>query len=217
MRQKFYIADCHFGHGNLNIKMDHRGFQSPEEMDNYMIQQWNKKVHAGDEVYILGDLIWKHDKDDIPHFLNQLHGKKYLIIGNHDKRWLGKYDNEKHGGFHWIKDYAEIKDNKRTVILFHYPILTYNHQFNDNTWMLHGHVHWTDDQMLVDKYKDIAKQSSRFDSNSMMLESPNTNIINCFCMTEDYQPLTLDEWIDLEQSGEIKKRMKEHNEKINIS
>ena len=177
MRQKFYIADCHFGHGNLNTKMDYRGFSSPEEMDNYMIEQWNKKVHAGDEVYIIGDLIWKHESADIPNFLNKLHGKKFLITGNHDHLWLPKYDNEKHGGFHWIKDYAEIRDNKRIVILSHYPMLVYNHQFRDDVWMLHGHVHWTADQTLVDKYKDIAKQSLRYNSHNQSYEHPNTNII----------------------------------------
>ncbi len=47
---KYYIADSHFFHGNLNTKMDNRGFSSTEKMNAYMIQQWNTKVRRNDEV-----------------------------------------------------------------------------------------------------------------------------------------------------------------------
>ena len=41
---RYYIADLHFFHGALNDKMDRRGFASVEEMNEYMIEKWNKKV-----------------------------------------------------------------------------------------------------------------------------------------------------------------------------
>ena len=53
---RFYISDLHFGHERLNTEMDRRGFSSGEEMDQYMIRQWNSRVRHGDEVVILGDL-----------------------------------------------------------------------------------------------------------------------------------------------------------------
>ena len=53
---RFYISDLHFGHARLNTDMDRRGFSSGEEMDQYMIRQWNSRVRHGDEVVILGDL-----------------------------------------------------------------------------------------------------------------------------------------------------------------
>lgn len=203
MGKKLYIADLHMGHGKLNEKMDERGFKSVEEMDDYMIRKWNEAVKTGDEVYILGDLIWDCDWRKLPELFNILHGKKHLIIGNHDHRWITHFDNDKHKAFRWIKDYAEIKDNGRRVILSHYPILTYNHQFAQNTWMLHGHIHWTKDAVLVEKYKDICKSDVRIDKHGE--ESPNANIINCFCMASDYKPLTLDEWIEKEMSGELRR------------
>ena len=52
---RYYIADCHFFHESLNYQMDCRGFANAEEMNNYMIEQWNKKVRWNDEVVILGD------------------------------------------------------------------------------------------------------------------------------------------------------------------
>lgn len=55
---RYYIADLHFFHANMNTKMDHRGFASVEEMNEYMIQKWNEKVRKNDEVVIIGDFSW---------------------------------------------------------------------------------------------------------------------------------------------------------------
>ena len=41
---RFYISDQHFFHSNLNDHMDKRGFATGEEMNEYMISQWNSKV-----------------------------------------------------------------------------------------------------------------------------------------------------------------------------
>ena len=38
---RYYIADCHFFHNSLNFQMDNRGFADAEEMNAYMIAQWN--------------------------------------------------------------------------------------------------------------------------------------------------------------------------------
>ena len=81
---RYYIADCHFFHGALNQKMDRRGFESMEAMNQYMIGQWNRKVRRNDEVVILGDLSWG-TAEETNRLLEQLHGKLYLIQGNHDR------------------------------------------------------------------------------------------------------------------------------------
>ena len=51
---RYYIADCHFFHGVLNTKMDKRGFDSSDSMNEYMIQKCNAKVKSTDEVVIIG-------------------------------------------------------------------------------------------------------------------------------------------------------------------
>ena len=123
---RYYIADCHFFHGALNQKMDRRGFESMEAMNQYMIGQWNRKVRRNDEVVILGDLSWG-TAEETNRLLEQLHGKLYLIQGNHD-RFLKDtaFCRER---FQWIQPYAELHDNKRKVILCHYPIMCYNGQY----------------------------------------------------------------------------------------
>ena len=52
---RFYIADQHFFHNNLNTAMDRRGFADAESMNEYMIARWNERVKKKDEVVILGD------------------------------------------------------------------------------------------------------------------------------------------------------------------
>ena len=81
---RYYIADCHFFHGALNEKMDRRGFETVEKMNEYMIHQWNSRVRNNDEVIILGDLSWG-TADETKGLLEQLKGKLYLIEGNHDR------------------------------------------------------------------------------------------------------------------------------------
>ena len=127
---RYYIADLHFCHSNLNQHMDWRGFESGEAMNEYMIKQWNSRVRPGDEVVILGDFCLSRDIAEVNTLLNRLTGKKYLIIGNHD-RYLENREFDRRA-FKWIEHYKELNDNKRKIILSHYPIMCYNGQYRRN-------------------------------------------------------------------------------------
>ena len=53
----FFASDLHFGHENV-IPLCNRPFSSIDEMDEYLIQEWNKVVHRNDQVYLKsGELI----------------------------------------------------------------------------------------------------------------------------------------------------------------
>jgi calcineurin-like phosphoesterase family protein len=58
-------------------------FSSVEEMDEHMIQQWNKTVKPGDIVYHLGDVFMGPKEKFLENFA-RLHGAKRLVVGNHD-------------------------------------------------------------------------------------------------------------------------------------
>lgn len=199
--RKLYISDCHFYHNALNKQMDCRGFKNHEEMNAYMIQKWNEKVTEKDEVYILGDFsIAKGLATNS--ILEKLKGKKYLIVGNHDGFLNDKeFKKEK---FVWIKQYAEIKDDHRMVVLSHYPIMCYNGQYKRKedvpyTYMLYGHVHDTHDERLLNQFIEMTRNTqvkSKYDVNPRNIPC---QMINCFCKFSDYQPLTLDEWIALDK------------------
>ena len=87
---------------NLLTEMDNRGFESVEQMNEVMIEKWNKKVHARDEVLILGDLSLGNG-EETNRILSRLKGRLYLIRGNHDERYL-KDKNFDASRFEWIRD-----------------------------------------------------------------------------------------------------------------
>ncbi len=198
---RYYIADLHFFHEILNTKMDRRGFGSVVEMNEYMIRQWNSRVRRNDDIVVLGDFsVGKGEETN--EILKRLNGRKFLIEGNHDK-FLNdrKFDTKL---FHWIKPYEELKDNKRKVVLSHYPIFCYNGQYrldkegNAKTYMLFGHVHGTFDDTLIGKFIDITQNTSVTLATEDTTRRIPCHMINCFCMFSDYVPLTLDEWIEVD-------------------
>lgn len=200
-RMRYYIADLHFFHENLNSKMDRRGFENAAAMNEYMLEQWNKKVRKNDEVIILGDLSWGK-AEETNELLEKLQGRLYLITGNHDRYQKDKAYNADR--FEWIKPYEELQDNKRKVILCHYPIMCYNGQYrvddtgNPKTYMLYGHVHDTQDQRLIEQYQDMVENTQSINPDGSVRKIP-CKMINCFCMYSDYVPLTLDEWIECDK------------------
>ena len=174
----YYISDLHFGHKNV-IKFDDRPFESAEEMDAKIIENWNNVVKKNDNVYVVGDMFWcKMDK--AIEILDELNGNKFLIKGNHDRchddRFLKKFVK--------ASEYMEIEDNGRKVVLCHYPIPYFkNHYYG--WYHLYGHVHTTKEYGLVLK----AQQDLR---DGMGLPC---NMYNVGCMMPymNYTPRTLDE------------------------
>lgn len=198
---RYYIADLHFFHAGMNTKMDCRGFGSVEEMNEYMKYKWNGKVRRNDEVVIIGDLSFG-SAEQTNELLEQLNGRLYLITGNHD-RFVDQADF-KTGRFTWIKPYGELSDNRRKVVLCHYPVMFYNGQYrvdeegNPKTYMLYGHVHDTRDQQLLEQFQEITRNTVTINAQGEEQRIP-CNMINCFCKYSDYEPLTLDEWIELDR------------------
>ncbi len=199
---RYFISDLHFHHEALNSRMDHRGFNSVEAMNEYMIEKWNLKVrNKKDEVVILGDFSMSFKGEDVNGLLNRLNGKKILIRGNHDRYLKDKgFDKSL---FEEISDYREYNDNKRKVICSHYPIFCYNGQYRldengPRAYMLYGHVHNTYDEYLIDSFIKQTRNTIRTVYGKGNMSVP-CNMINCFCMFSDYVPLTLDEWIVLDK------------------
>ena len=172
----YFTSDLHFGHKNI-IRFDNRPFTTIEEMDAEIIKRWNNKVKANDTVYILGDLSW-YNADKTLEIINQLNGRLRLLKGNHDK-FLHNSACKKR--FESIKDYEEITVDDKKVVLSHYPIHMYNHQFRGGV-MLFGHVHTTKSH---DKTIEIMNELNKDDIPCQMW--------NVGCMLWNYEPVSLDE------------------------
>ncbi len=127
----FITADLHLGHKNI-LQHAERPFATVEDMDDTLIRNWNWKVTPSDEVYVLGDVVFQ----DPMKYLPDMNGKKYLIIGNHDYRWLKKLEPH----FEWMKDLHLLKKDGKEFMLCHYAMRTWCGSNRGNV-MLHGHSH----------------------------------------------------------------------------
>ena len=90
----YYTSDLHLGHAAI-IKLCNRPFATVEEMDRNLIDSWNARVHRNDHIYIVGDLVYKSE-EHASHYLDKLKGKKHLIMGNHDRKWIKNIELEKY-------------------------------------------------------------------------------------------------------------------------
>lgn len=130
----FYISDWHYGHRNC-LSFDNRPFTSVEDMNAALVERWNSVVRPEDTVYVLGDMFWCKPSDAVP-VLKSLRGTKILVKGNHDR-----VNNEEfRAQFADVRDYMEIDDNGRKLVLCHYPIPCFRNHFR-GWYHLYGHVH----------------------------------------------------------------------------
>ena len=67
------------------------------------------------------------------------------------------------------------------------------------SYMLYGHVHDSHDELLINEFIYRTRQTL---VKSRYVDEPQPipcHMINCFCMFSDYTPLTLDEWIEVDE------------------
>lgn len=75
----FFTSDTHFNHSNV-IKHCNRPFETVEEMNRTLINNWNGKVKSTDTIYFIGDFAW----NNVSKFKSRLNGNIIFISGNHD-------------------------------------------------------------------------------------------------------------------------------------
>lgn len=114
MSEVFMIGDTHFCHSNI-IKYCDRPFGSTEEMNEKLIENWNKVVGKQDRVFMMGDFALC-GKEKIIEIGKRLKGKKILILGNHEGASLKTYYE---AGFEMISKYPILFNE--FFILSHEP------------------------------------------------------------------------------------------------
>ena len=192
---KYFISDLHFFHANI-LNMDGRNFDNITEMKDYIINVWNSRVKPNDEVFILGDFSWDNGTNTYD-LLTKLRGKLYLIKGNHDYRYLEDKNFDDYI-FEDVRDYMETRFEKKKIIMSHFPMPFYNHQFSDNCYMLYGHVHNTYDEYLLNRFINYSGKYERGTAGGEVQTTP-FNMINVFCGFCGYIPRTIDEWIEIDK------------------
>lgn len=114
----FYFSDPHFGHSKEWFYKDMRGFSSVEEMNETLIENFNKKASKNSNILCLGDAFITTE-EKAREIFSRLKGNFDIVDGNHDR-----YKNH----MHWIKDlFNDVKRNhvikidSHKINLHHYP------------------------------------------------------------------------------------------------
>lgn len=197
-RMNYYISDYHMFHEPFVVW---RGFSSVEEMNRAVRERWNRKIGPEDTVYLLGDFSQGGGRETAE-YLRSLHGKKVILRGNHDEYLEDpEFDPE---CAEQIADYLELEDEGRSVVLSHYPIMCYNGQYREmsdpghKTYMLYGHVHNSLDEVMI--HEHVVRTRARIRKlHGLETQGPvPCNLINTFCRFSDLVPLSLSEWIELD-------------------
>ncbi len=153
----WYTSDHHFGHANIIGYCD-RPFASVWEMDEAMVERWNERVGADDDVWVLGDFAMGKTKESLRRSGPRLAGRKILVPGNHDRCWKGRSKGRsERGSYYRDGGFDEIVDNPdphmiggQQVRLDHFPYRLdsqYDQRYmdyrpeDDGGWLLHGHIH----------------------------------------------------------------------------
>lgn len=153
---KIYVfSDPHYGHKNICRGVSEwgnkntRNFGTIDEMNNAIVSNINSLVKEEDELICLGD--WNFGgTENIRSFRERVVCKNVgLILGNHDCRHQTEFDPViKSSGrkastyFSFYEYYREIKYKGTLIILFHYPIASWN-GMSSGSLHLFGHCHST--------------------------------------------------------------------------
>lgn len=141
MSNIFFCSDLHIGHRNI-IKYTSRPYKDVEEMNQAIIDNWNKVVGPNDTVWHLGDFAFVK-LYEFKKILSQLNGGIHCILGNHDGLIEdNRRDLLNHGKILSIQHYAELKYNGKLFCLFHYGQRVWNNSFRGSIH-LYGHSHNT--------------------------------------------------------------------------
>lgn len=150
----WFTSDWHLSHKNI-IKYSRRPFNSVDHMDQTIIQNYNNRVDADDDVYFLGDFCFHRYKAE--EFLNMLTGKIHFILGNHDtgiKHLLQTYGES-------VSEIKVLRYNDVSITLCHYPMQTFN-KSHFNSWQLYGHHHRDTSQQMAGKRMNIGVDVHEF-------------------------------------------------------
>jgi calcineurin-like phosphoesterase family protein len=133
MSNTWFVADTHFGHANI-IKHSGRPFDSVEEMDACLIENWNAVVRPGDVVWHLGDFAHRADEKRMQAIFGKLNGSKHLLWGNHDDAKTARL------GWASISELKSITVDGQRLVLCHYAMRTWD-RAHRGALQLFGHSH----------------------------------------------------------------------------
>lgn len=157
MHDIWVISDTHFNHDNIltfisgvdGVSKVRPGFSDVEEMNETLIENWNKVVKPEDKIYHLGDLGMKEKL--LGPILDRLNGQKRLILGNHDGFKMAFYSK-------YFKKIMESR-NMDGVLMTHRPVFLGEHEAHLKV-NLHGHIH--EQNLKNPRYMNVSVEQTNY-------------------------------------------------------
>lgn len=153
--QVFFTSDTHFDH---RLVATLRGYETPAEHDEALVETWNAHVRPSDIVWHLGDVSLGGPARWAPQ-VARLNGTIHLVAGNHDRcHPIFRDAHRRHreyldNGFATVSTMAHRKISGIRVVLSHFPYAGEGDRTDlperHTQWrlrdlgvpLLHGHTH----------------------------------------------------------------------------
>ena len=138
----FFTSDTHFNHFNI-IASCNRPFKDENEMNDVLVENWNRVTNDESLIFHLGDFAWGGFNKWKP-IRERLNGHIVLIKGNHDWKNGPKNKEDEDSMFDYVTQQLHLRIEGRQVYLNHFPFLCYGGTYRDPesvVYQLYGHVH----------------------------------------------------------------------------
>lgn len=137
----WWTSDTHFNHGNI-IKYSSRPFTNVDDMNNYLLNEINKRVMPNDILIHAGDWLFGPDKiNNLIKFRNRIACQNiYTVWGNHDRQI--RREQSVRDCFVWTGSKLEEWFNKKYFTVDHYSCNVWD-ESHKGAYHLYGHSHGT--------------------------------------------------------------------------
>jgi calcineurin-like phosphoesterase family protein len=80
----WFTADWHLWHENM-LHLCNRPFNKCNQLHRKLLYNHNAVINPDDTLYIVGDVYWKDNINELRRIIENYNGQKVLILGNHDR------------------------------------------------------------------------------------------------------------------------------------
>jgi calcineurin-like phosphoesterase family protein len=135
-------TDTHFGHKNI---MDFGN--RPKGFEELILENLEKKANHTNILIHLGDICWSNDRYWNRQLTSMPFKKKWLILGNHDKKSREWYINN---GWDIASNRITVIYNNKLISFTHKPVMLLGEDIN-----IHGHFHNINMERVKEKEPEL--------------------------------------------------------------
>jgi calcineurin-like phosphoesterase family protein len=126
----WFSSDIHFNHAKA-IEFSNRPFTDIEDMNEKIIENWNKVVKPEDLGILVGDVFLYSNAEQMKSILSRMNGRLILVRGNHDNT-PRKMMN---AGFLLCVEELKMPIAGEMVTISHYPFAVSEWKYKKRLWV----------------------------------------------------------------------------------